>query len=336
MQRVFLIVVSLGFLFIITYTLFLTKPITENKPSEEKKLNSRLILNNFFNLTIQKHSIFFLDTSLKRVIAINPRASCALESAALYHPNRSIYYIYVIRNEYNTATTIEEKYLRTVLKEYKNVNVVYAKVPDLIKNTCIQELFGKHLIETSSYFVEHFSDAFRLIVLMKFGGIYLDSDVIVMRSLNDLGLNFVGKESETVLGTAILAFEKGSYLLNALLKDFNINYDPKSWSGHGPLLLTKLVSALCNTTSNFSHNECDYLKIFPENVLFPVSYHNWRHMFHQKYLNEILEMTKESYLIHFWNKLTHGIILNVKSNAPYLILGKKNCPKTIFNLNKSF
>lgn len=56
------------------------------------------------------------------------------------------------------------------------------------------------------------SDFLRLIVLYKFGGIYLDLDVVVQKNLDELPANFVGKESfwkndDDSLNGAILGFQ---------------------------------------------------------------------------------------------------------------------------------
>ena len=54
------------------------------------------------------------------------------------------------------------------------------------------------------------SDYFRLRALYEFGGIYLDTDVEVYKSFDDL-LNkkgFVGYMHDALIGTAVLGFEK--------------------------------------------------------------------------------------------------------------------------------
>ncbi|XP_022907178.2 lactosylceramide 4-alpha-galactosyltransferase-like [Onthophagus taurus] len=338
--RCFVVIISLGLFYLASYWLLVTNNTTSvSNKHETTSKESPPILKNLFDLVVKENSIFFLETSMKdfehEVVTINRRASCALESAALHHQNRTIYYIYVFPNDTETIY-IKEKYLNMVLT-YENIQVVYAKIDDLVRNTEIEELFSKHLIETSPFFVEHFSDAFRAIILMKFGGIYMDSDVIVLKSLDDLGGNFIGKEISTILASGIMGFdENGIDLLSAALEDLNKNYNPKSWGGHGPLLFTKWVKKMCNATANFSYHECDYLRILPTNAFYPVSYGIWRHFFNPKYIDEIRNMVKNSYLIHIWNKLTHGFILEADSNAPYLIFAREHCPKTVSKLYKSF
>nr|XP_022900704.1 lactosylceramide 4-alpha-galactosyltransferase-like isoform X1 [Onthophagus taurus] len=353
MRRIFVIIIFFGIFLFIAYTL-VQKPDNNvlltmfPKPSNISQAtlknlfdsnNNRTVLRNLFDIKVQNNSIFFLDTSLKdyqhKTVTIHRRVSCALESAALHHRNRTIYYVYVGRYP-EAAMDTNDINLKPILM-YENVQIVYVKIDDLVENTEIEELIKKGSIQKSNYYVEHFKDAFCVILLRKYGGVYMDGDVIILRSLDELGGNFVGKESEEVLGTAILAFNQSGYqFLTSLLNDLNDNYNPKSWGGNGPYLFTRGVKKLCGTTSNFSHNECDYLKIFSENYFFPVYYEDWKQLFDPKYTEEILEITKNSYMIHFWNKLSHEWILDVKSDAPYVTFAKKHCPKTISIQNESF
>lgn len=49
-------------------------------------------------------------------------------------------------------------------------------------------------IFTSNSFRTHMSDFLRLLPLYKFGGIYFDSDVIILKSVDDLPFNFASNE----------------------------------------------------------------------------------------------------------------------------------------------
>ena len=71
------------------------------------------------------------------------------------------------------------------------------------------------------------SDYFRLKALYEFGGIYLDTDVEVYKSFDDL-LNkkgFVGYMHDALIGTAVLGFEKGNSFIKKLLD----LYDNAEW-----------------------------------------------------------------------------------------------------------
>lgn len=56
----------------------------------------------------------------------------------------------------------------------------------------------------SNYLYEHMSDVLRFLTLYKFGGIYVDTDVVAKKSFDGLGLNFAGEDWGTVVGCSVL------------------------------------------------------------------------------------------------------------------------------------
>lgn len=105
------------------------------------------------------------------------------------------------------------------------------------------------------YLYSHFTDAFRLCVLWKYGGVYIDFDVLVLRDLGALRNSF-GVEDEygvdplqpwwssvlparPSMNFAIANFDRGSAFLNYLMLQFHKVYDPAVWETVGPELVTQ-------------------------------------------------------------------------------------------------
>ncbi|XP_054268627.1 uncharacterized protein LOC128990320 [Macrosteles quadrilineatus] len=91
------------------------------------------------------------------------------------------------------------------------------------------EIFGQQL--RSKWKNYHGGDVARLEVLRKYGGIYLDSDSYIVRSLDDfrryeiaLGW-FPGKD----MGNQILVAHKDARFLRIWYESYKDNYDPSSW-----------------------------------------------------------------------------------------------------------
>ena len=63
-----------------------------------------------------------------------------------------------------------------------------------VSDSELRGLWEEGIIQRSKFFVSHFSDVMRFLLLHKFGGTYLDMDQIVLKSLPDLP-NFLGRES---------------------------------------------------------------------------------------------------------------------------------------------
>ena len=64
-------------------------------------------------------------------------------------------------------------------------NVIFARIDyaELVANTPLAEIWSKGVITTIGYYLNNISDAVRVIVLWRFGGTYLDSDIISVKPL---------------------------------------------------------------------------------------------------------------------------------------------------------
>ena len=96
------------------------------------------------------------------------------------------------------------------------------------------------------------SDYFRLRALYEFGGIYLDTDVEIYKSFDDLlsKKGFVGYMHDALIGTAVLGFEKKNLFIKKLLD----LYDNAEWiEGKYDLFRIKFEngdSYLCNANNS--------------------------------------------------------------------------------------
>lgn len=78
--------------------------------------------------------------------------------------------------------------------------------------------------------------------MWKYGGIYLDLDVIVIKSLEDLPPNFTGSESETNVAAGVMGFAPngiGHHLARTCLYDLKDNFDGHDWGSNGPGVITR-------------------------------------------------------------------------------------------------
>lgn len=147
----------------------------------------------------------------------------------------------------------------------------------------------------------HVSDYIRLYALSEFGGIYFDTDIQVLKSLDDL-LNagaFIGFESKDYLGTGIIGAEKNHPWINQLLA----YYQEKSfYKKDGTLDLAPNVVNITEQTVrdyhlklNNSYQELkNNLRIYPKEYFCPANYEDDA----RKKLNRI---TANSYTIHHYD-----------------------------------
>ena len=113
------------------------------------------------------------------------------------------------------------------------------------------------------------ADPIRIWVLYEYGGIYLDTDVEVYKSFDDLLDNkfFIGVEQPHYFGNATIGAEKG----NELLKEILEAYEKKRFITHtnwweyetGPMIVTDVLSKYVNRDS-MKYQKHEKLTVYPK------------------------------------------------------------------------
>jgi len=123
------------------------------------------------------------------------------------------------------------------------------------------------------------SDYIRLKVLYDYGGIYMDTDVEVIKPLDKFLDNpaFSGFENDTSIPTGIIAAEKNNKWIEELLKD----YDGRSFvKDDGSFDLTTNVITITNTTKKIypfitldnKYQKFENVVFYPKDYFCPVDY----------------------------------------------------------------
>ena len=139
------------------------------------------------------------------------------------------------------------------------------------------------------------TDYVRLYVMYTYGGIYMDTDVEVIKNLDDVlhYQAFSGFESVDRVPTGIMAFEKGMPLLQELI-DY---YDNRHFLNHdGEMDMTTNVEIITNILSSHGLLLNGQFQIVDGFALFPPDY------FCPKDLQTLdVNITKNTYTIHHFN-----------------------------------
>lgn len=167
---------------------------------------------NFFP---RPNSIFFHETSCRG--SLTPRQACIIESAARTNPQKEIYLLF--------SAPVNELMLTSgnlnQLQLFPNVKLARVHLTKYAESTPLEEMVKNKPFETSKWWIEHTSDILRSLTLFKWGGIYLDTDMLVVKSLTPLGPNWVAKEDSHLVNSAAIAMSNdtiGRKLADALIK----------------------------------------------------------------------------------------------------------------------
>lgn len=183
------------------------------------------------------------------------------------------------------------------------------------------------------YYYSHLTDAIRLALLFRVGGVYVDTDVILTRpimltaSASRTALNAaaaspssrappplhdaLGLESYAdprtglpTLNGAVMTFERGSRFLWNCLHEFASDYKADRWSWNGPELLTR-VQLRCENAQGAA------VQVEPPQTFYPLHWNDVaRYADGQQpqadaALWEVVE--QRSYAVHVWNRKTANL-----------------------------
>jgi lactosylceramide 4-alpha-galactosyltransferase len=99
--------------------------------------------------------------------------------------------------------------LYKALKSYPNINIRYFNLEEYTKNTPLEEFVRNNTLAKSRYPVEHTSDTMRILTIYKYGGLYLDLDVISVFPLRVINRkNFVCLEGNNHFSNAIIRLDR--------------------------------------------------------------------------------------------------------------------------------
>lgn len=132
------------------------------------------------------------------------RQACAVESAARWNPDRSVFVLSV--SPVGLSSESISPMIR-VLLSYPNVHFRNIDLKTYVVGTGAEKFVESGKLFESQFLVVHTSDLLRFVSLNKFGGIYLDLDMVVQKSFDHMPPNFACEEDPTAINNAVLGFQ---------------------------------------------------------------------------------------------------------------------------------
>uniref|UniRef100_L7M001 Putative secreted protein n=1 Tax=Rhipicephalus pulchellus TaxID=72859 RepID=L7M001_RHIPC len=247
---------------------------------------------------------------------ITARMACAVESAARLNPDWTVYLLSVAHGEEALKDNATSSFSQ-LLTSIPNVVMGTIKPQEVFQGTPLESWYESGILNKSAYPVEHLADALRLAVVYKEGGVYLDIDVIVMRSLDSLPpcVCQAPVNGGDMVGNAFFAFHRGDPFLLYLMETARKVYKPREWSSIGPLLLRQATLARCRakTVKRILGHRCggdEGFTVMPHWIFMPISAGDWKLHFAANASRQVWIMSAGSYVIHFYNALsskTHAV-----------------------------
>ncbi|WCJ26994.1 alpha 1 4-glycosyltransferase family protein [Euphorbia peplus] len=233
------------------------------------------------------------------------------------------------------SNSMDSRRGKLVLKPFLDKGLKIAAIkPDfdyIFKNTYAESWFNelkKGNVDPGEVSLgQNLSNLARLALLYKYGGIYIDTDVIILKSFGNLS-NVIGAQTVDMetgnwsrLNNAVLIFEKKHPLIFKFIQEFSLTFNGNKWGHNGPYLVSRVVSRV-NGRNGFNFT------VLPPSAFYPVNWGRIRSLFvgprdedHSKWLIKKLEQIKrESLAVHLWNKQSRDIRVENGSIINHLLL----------------
>ncbi|XP_069812834.1 alpha-1,4-N-acetylglucosaminyltransferase-like [Dendropsophus ebraccatus] len=252
---------------------------------------------------------------------------CSIESAARMYPDRPV--VYFMKGLNDIITVKDERkaqeYFLT-LSSYKNIYFFPLNFEKLFADTPLLPWYQKVDPNKERYWVHVKSDACRFALIWKYGGIYMDTDVISIRQIPKI--NFLAAEDDITTGSSVFGMSPKYKLTWEFLENFVQNYKGDVWGQQGPLLLTRIVRKYCGLPQfkSVDHMMCANISYFHRERFAPIPWPSWGKFF--EVWNK-LPTFDNTYAIHLWNFMnTKKQVMVPKSNTLIEHLYKQYCPST--------
>ena len=228
---------------------------------------------------------------------------------------------------------IRSCYVTEVLKQFANVHFIHEDLVEYIRESKFWTLYEKGTFNESSWSYVHFSDALRLVLLEKYGGFYLDSDIVTFRPLHCLrnAASYINEAPNIENG--IIVFDKHHPFLNFLIKYLVQTYDPEQRMSIGPPKLAAAYQLYCGLklrsrlrTGLFKcHNNTENNLLDPDSI-FPVKHYEMYTFFTETfgYFDHNI-LLQRSFLTHVYGA---GWGKPAPLTSLYASLARQYCPST--------
>ncbi|XP_069476303.1 alpha-1,4-N-acetylglucosaminyltransferase-like [Ambystoma mexicanum] len=270
------------------------------------------------------NTVFFLETSDRQ--QLSPMVSCAVESASRIYTDRPV----VLLMEGLANLTLDD--INTSHKPFSplyslgNVFLLPLNMDALLQDTPLYSWYREFEPSNEKQHLTVISDALRLALIWKYGGIYMDTDLISIRPIR--AENFLAAEAPRYSSNAVFSFGRHNTFIWDCMNNFPDHFNASIWVNPGPILFTMRLKELCTLPlfEEVADSKCQKIAFLHPNRFFPFSFSSWR-----KYYEvwETYPDFSDSYALYLWKHLNNegrSVVPGSKTLVEHLY--KTYCPST--------
>ncbi|XP_050226868.1 uncharacterized protein At4g19900-like [Mercurialis annua] len=262
----------------------------------------------------EKCEVQFFMTWISPVSSFGRREFLAMDTLFKVNPNGCLMIL-----SGSMDSTKGYKILKPLLNLGYKVTAVTPDLQFLFKNTpaesWFQEMKSGNKDPGEIPLAQNLSNLIRLAVIYKYGGVYIDTDFIVLKSFkgvrNSIGAQSIDPVSRnwTRLNNAVLVFDKNHPLIYKFIEEFAGTFDGNKWGHNGPYLVSRVVGKVSGRP------EFRNFRVLPPIAFYPVDWNKIGGFFRKpedqatlKWVKaKLLQLSGETYGLHLWNKQSNRI-----------------------------
>ncbi|XP_036287245.1 lariat debranching enzyme isoform X5 [Pipistrellus kuhlii] len=275
-------------------------------------------------------SIVFLETSER--MEPSPLVSCAVESAARVYPEQPVVFFMKGLSSSTPLPPNSTYPAFSLLSAIDNVFLVPLDMKSLFEDTPLSSWYTQVNASAESHWLHVSSDAARLAVIWKFGGVYLDTDVISIRPVP--AGNFLAAQASRYSSNGAFGFGARHAFLWRCMENFVEHYDSGVWGRQGPDLMTRMLRVWCRLEDfrrELGDLRCVDVSFLHPRRFYPIPFPEWRRYYEVWAPEE--PSFNGSYALHLWNYMNRegkGVVRGSNTLAERLY--RQHCPRTYRHL----
>lgn len=286
-------------------------------------------------------TFFFHETACSETgfVKLTARQACAVESAAVNNPESDVFVLFA--SPTYMPVTLDTNVITSLLT-YSNVYFRNVNLWTYAEDTPINEWFQREELFESDFVISHTSDFLRYLTLWRWGGTYLDLDVVVKERLEVIPANYAGAESENFIAAGVINLDHNGFghrIADMCLKNFFEEFKGNDWGNNGPGVITRVMKKdICKVTKTqfMTAERCNHFKVYPKEAFYAISWWNAHYFFEEKYTMKTMNATQKSLVIHVWNNKSKDRKLKVGAKVAYGLYAEKFCPKVYNSCGEYF
>lgn len=341
LSGILLFALSIGFVYKTTrkqlsfeyFPSFFSKSLTSSSTSSSTSTSTNYNASiNVEEILKEGNGVIFLETTDR----MEPPSLvlCAIESAARVYPDRPV--VFFMKGLTDINSEEDEKRAKErfpSLSSFENVYIFPLRMEELFKDTPLSEWYKKGNERWEPYWIHNLSDACRMAMIWRYGGIYFDADVISIRPIPEI--NFLTAQSTDTSGSSVFGLTPHNKFAWKCLNDFVLNYRGDIWGHQGPGLFTRVLKPLC-VMPDFKVIDdiiCGNISCLKPERIYPIPYQNWKKYFE---VWDQVPYFNNTYGVHLWNYMNRDEKKSIVPGSNTLVdhLYRQYCPSEYGNLSE--